>query len=564
MTLIFFLTSFVVLISILGYGLLFSKIINFEKFNYNFGLTGFLGLFFLSLILSYDHLIISHNYFHNIFFILFGLIFFVLLSKKRFNDFKLLFIIFSLLFIALLIAKTNEDYPYYHLPNSLQFAQHKLQFGLGNLNHGFKHISSLFMLMSFKYLPFFEHYLFNLTNFCFLVFFVYFVIKELSIKTSNNLNISQLILCFFLILILAKFNRLAEYGTDLAGQILVVVFIFYFFESIFNQKLNFKDKVLYFKISIILLVFAISTKFILVIYYLIFLLLFFSLKEKKKFFFEFIKFKYIIFLILPIVFLFFFNFSSTGCIIYPVVKTCLSENFNWALPLDAVKSLNIHYELWSKGGMGPNFKVDNPENYIESLNWIPNWISVYFFNKFSDYLLVTSFIIFIFISFFYKEILKKKKKNKINFNLILFYFLLVLIYLIWFFNFPTLRYAGYIIVYFIIIFPIIIYLNNKIDCKQSANFKKISIIFLVSYIVFFGKNSLRIYNEISLSQNNHHNFQNFPFYWVDDVAYEEIEINGFKVYKTKSRCWNIPSTCIRVEGGLKIEKKNNYIFYSHR
>ena len=67
MTLIFFLTSFVVLISIVGYGLLFFKIINFEKFSYNFGLTGFLGLFFLSLILSYDHLIISHNYFHNIY-----------------------------------------------------------------------------------------------------------------------------------------------------------------------------------------------------------------------------------------------------------------------------------------------------------------------------------------------------------------------------------------------------------------------------------------------------------------------------------------------------------------
>ena len=82
------------------------------------------------------------------------------------------------------------------------------------------------------------------------------------------------------------------------------------------------------------------------------------------------------------------------------------------MPLDVVKSLNIHYELWSKGGMGPNFKVDNPENYIESLNWIPNWISVYFFNKFSDYLLVISFIIFVFISFFYKEILKKKKKLK--------------------------------------------------------------------------------------------------------------------------------------------------------
>ena len=54
------------------------------------------------------------------------------------------------------MAKTNEDFGYYHLPNSIQFAQQKLQFGLGNLNHGFKHISTLFMLMSLNYLPIFE------------------------------------------------------------------------------------------------------------------------------------------------------------------------------------------------------------------------------------------------------------------------------------------------------------------------------------------------------------------------------------------------------------------------
>ena len=28
------------------------------------------------------------------------------------------------------MAKTNEDFGYYHLPNSLQFAQQKIQFGL--------------------------------------------------------------------------------------------------------------------------------------------------------------------------------------------------------------------------------------------------------------------------------------------------------------------------------------------------------------------------------------------------------------------------------------------------
>ena len=82
-----------------------------------------------------------------------------------FKEIKSQTILFAMLFIALLMAKTNEDFGYYHLPNSIQFAEQKLQFGLGNLNHGFKHISSLFMIMSLNYLPFIDHYLFNLTNF---------------------------------------------------------------------------------------------------------------------------------------------------------------------------------------------------------------------------------------------------------------------------------------------------------------------------------------------------------------------------------------------------------------
>ena len=113
-----------------------------------------MGLFLLSIFSSYSHLLFSHNYIHNLIFILIGLLFFFKV-KKKLNNFKIIFIGISLLFIFLLIAKNNEDFGYYHLPNSLQFSYYKLQFGLGNLNHGFKHISSLFMLMSLNYLPFF-------------------------------------------------------------------------------------------------------------------------------------------------------------------------------------------------------------------------------------------------------------------------------------------------------------------------------------------------------------------------------------------------------------------------
>ena len=92
------------------------------------------------------------------------------------------------------MAKTNEDYSYYHLPNSLQFAQQKIQFGLGNVNHGFKHISSLFMLNSLFDLPFFDHYLFNLPNLIFLVFVVLFCLIEVYYRSNLNSNISKIIL----------------------------------------------------------------------------------------------------------------------------------------------------------------------------------------------------------------------------------------------------------------------------------------------------------------------------------------------------------------------------------
>ena len=131
------------------------------------------------------------------------------------------------------MSKTNEDFGYYHLPNSLQFAQQKLQFGLGNLNHGFKHISSLFMIMSLNYLPSFEFYLFNLTNLLFLTFLIIFLLTEIYFRNKTNLNLSNLLLSLFLVLFLAKFARLAEYGSDLSGQIVISIYFFLFNRIVF-------------------------------------------------------------------------------------------------------------------------------------------------------------------------------------------------------------------------------------------------------------------------------------------------------------------------------------------
>ena len=562
LTLLFFFTSSLILFSTIGYGLLATKLLKFENLNYNYGLIGILGLFFLSVIASFTHMFLPHNYTHNISILLIGFLSMIIIDKKNFEKLKYVIIIFSLLFICILMSKTNEDFGYYHLPNSLQFAQQKLQFGLGNLNHGFKHISSLFMLMSLNYLPIFEFYLFNLTNLLFLTFFVTFILKEIYLRHEKNSNLSNLILCIFLILFLGKFSRLAEYGSDISGQIIIAIYFFYLLEFFYNKKIKFDKKITFIKISIILITFAITLKFISVIYAVLLFAFFLLTEKKKEIFLQLLRIDYLIIVFLSIIMFILLNFSATGCLIYPVKKLCFAEKFNWALSSEIINYLNFHYEIWSKGGIGPGFGVDNQEDYIIFFNWVPNWLKVYFYGKFTDYILVTLTIIFILCFFYFKEIFQSKKKTyKKNSKYLSFYFLLVLIFLLWFYNFPTLRYAGYIIVFLMFIFPFSIFLSRKIDISKKNNLKKISIILLISYSIFVLKNINRLNNEFNVRESEHHNFKNFPFFWVNEKDFKKIDLNGHELYLTNGACWSIPSTCIKDQNNISIQKKNNYIFY---
>tara|TARA_Y100000590_G_C15538646_1_gene946053 strand:+ start:198 stop:899 length:702 start_codon:yes stop_codon:yes gene_type:complete len=230
--------------------------------------------------------------------------------------------------------------------------------------------------------------------------------------------------------------------------------------------------------------------------------------------------------------------------------------------MQTVNDLKIHYEIWSKGGKGPTFEVLQPEEYIRSFNWVSNWISVYFFNKFLDYLVLILFIILVLYCFFYKQIIKRKKEKIFTNKFFTVLISLIIIFIVWFMNFPTLRYAGYLIVFLVVSYPFISFLNNKVNLKDTSQIKKITIIFLISYFIFFIKNTNRIYNELNIPINEHHNFKNFPFYWVDHVNYDEIEIYNHKVYKVNGKCWDTPSTCVRNTNRLKIYKKKGYIYYS--
>ena len=562
MLILFFLISLIILLSTIGFGLIFTKFLKFENFNYNYGLVGILGLYILSIISSYSHLFFPHNYVHNLIILLIGLLGLFVLNKEMFKQLKFLFPIFILSFIFLIASKTNEDFGYYHLPNSLQFAQQKLQFGLGNLSHGFKHISSLFMIMSLHYLPIFDYFLFNLTNFLFFIFFINFILVEIYLKNGENLNLSTIILSLFLILFLTKFSRLAEYGSDISGQIVLSIYFFYFLKFIYNKKIFLEKKIDYLKFFVILIIFATTLKFISAIYSILLLTFFIVSKDKEKLFFSLFKKEYLIIIVLPVTIFIFFNFSSTGCLIYPVENLCFSKRFDWALSSELIRDLNLHYEVWSKAGKGPGFGVDNQEEYILFFNWLPNWFNVYFYGKFTDYLLVILIIIFIFTIFNYKQIFKTKNfLSKNNNDYYVLYSLMIIIFLLWFINFPTLRYAGYLIVFLLIIFPYSIYLDKRINLSERNILKKLSVIFLISYTIFLFKNVSRINNELAISGDAHHNFKSFPFYWVKKNDFKEINLNEHKLYLTKDKCWATPTTCVRGLSNLRVIKKNNYIFY---
>ena len=53
----------------------------------------------------------------------------------------------------------------------------------------------------------------------------------------------------------------------------------------------------------------------------------------------------------------------------------------WKLFTELIDYMNLHYETRTKGGKGPNFTVNDPKEYIVSLNWVSNWINVYFFTN---------------------------------------------------------------------------------------------------------------------------------------------------------------------------------------
>ena len=184
------------------------------------------------------------------------------------------------------------------------------------------------------------------------------------------------------------------------------------------------------------------------------------------------------------------NFQITGCFVYPVSFSCL-HNFPWSLDFQEVEDIRRWYEQWSKAGAGPNFRVENPETYIENFNWVKHWFFNYFIGKGSDLFLGLIFLSTVFFFVFYS---KNKKDIEIRNYKIIFLILAVLLFE-WFYKHPALRYGGYCLIVLVFFIPFSQLLENF-----TSNHKKIAKNFLlivsITIVIFFLRNVHRIYKEI--------------------------------------------------------------------
>jgi hypothetical protein len=450
---------------------------------------------------------------------IFGLIFFFSLCEKKYikKNSIILFIIILLYFSLILISKNHDDFPYYHHSLALNLVDQKIQFGLGNFNLGYRHHSSIIHLMSLTYLPGYNFYLFNYVNFLFFIFISYLLYKNIK-KNIGKKNFIFFFSLFYFILINVKFKRLAEFGTDLSGQLLLILLFLIIFETLISKK-NLSEK--YYAIFIILfLTFTFKVTYVIYSVILLLLLLINQKKQFLKFIFE--NNKFTIFLAFFLFLYMFQNFAYTGCFVYPISETCWFKDLNWTLTLDEIDQMKLHLESWAKAGTTPNYVVENRSEYIMGINWVPNWYKNYFLFKGLEFILLNIFIFSIlFLLIFLPYKFNKRIKFKKEYKLLLIINFIVLF--IWFFKHPSLRYGGYFPVsLFFVTLSSWLFSNLKIvNVKYLKN--KINFLIILSLIIFNVFNYNRIIKE--LKREDIYKYSNFPFFSFDDKKLKQNKIN---------------------------------------
>ena len=538
---------FFIIFSSIGYGKILSD--KLLKKNLDDGYNGLFGLFFLIIYSYISNIFFAHNIIHNLILLTPGFFFYFFLKRDQ-KSFLFNFSLFSILFIALVIFKTHDDFPYYHFPYTYHLTQTNLMFGIGNFNHGFRTPSSIFYLNSLFYLPYLNFFFFHMGAILIMGFVNSILIKKVYDFRSQKVDFLFYLSLLSIIFINIFFYRIGEHGTDRSAQILVLLFAIELFVLLKIKKL---DQILSSKILVLVgLIISLKAFYVMYLSYLgiifIFFLKFFDFKRIILFLKNLVFFYFFLILLFLVIFTYFVN---TGCFLYPVEITCLDTS--WSIPSSEVIQMNNWYEQWSKGGAGPNFRVDNPAEYIQNFNWIINWIDVYFFNKVSDFLLSLVLLSLIFFLLFLST---KKNRIILKREYLFLYILTFILFFEWFYNHPALRYGGYVLICLLIFIPISFILSRNHHNKKSL-FLRTKCLLILCLIIFVGRNLDRINNEIV--KYNFTPFLDNSFRISDNHFRIKKKID--ELIKNYEFCKEQVNFCEK-NASFQVYKKNNIYFFS--
>lgn len=503
---VFFIISFIYFLSVIGYG----KIITNKNSNY---FESYLDGTILLLILSYViYITIGTNLIINSTIIFIGLILFFFKNKtSKSISIKSICFLFLSIFSVLIISKTHEDFNGYHYFTIFEIFNHNLRIGVSNLNERFFHSSLLSLNQSFLVLPYFNFKLVHLSPFfIYLSVIGYFFIILISKKIRNS-EIFYSLLC--LLILLVKFNRLSEFGYDYVFQfILLIVFHKIYFLNSDNSEII--KSILYFLLTV--LIKPVSLLFIPIMTFIIF--------KKGIFFYKNIsKIKYLLFSSLLII-LFSSSFFKTGCLFYPLKKTCLSvENISWSKEQMVKEHSNI-VSLWAKSYYHQDDtkyeKIANEKIYNQNFNWLKYWIELHFFYKIFEFLLILFGAIIIINLYFAKDKPPLDNKNKDKLTLIFLSFLSIIF---WLNTVPQFRFGFASIIIFIYIMC-----DYAFNLKIFFDKKKIFHIIIFGLIILNFKNINRINSEFE--RNDFYKFKNFPFYNEKIIKNDYSNLNREKIF----------------------------------
>ena len=536
-------------ISIVGYGFLLKDRI--LKINFNFGEIGILGFFFLYLITNVLNFFVPIHIYLSLGILFIGFVLFINNHKKVIISKKLLAcIIFLLLFISSLTINLHDDTLLYQLPYVRYKQEFKIIFGLVYLNDFLAYSHGLYDTMALFKVPFFENRLIFIIPIIFFMFFILSIIEYLDKKE----NITYTLIIFIAFLILFKFTRSKEFGTDIPVVALL------FLVQIYLLKFLFKKDDEYFYKMLVMFTLAVLYKLYAALAIFYFLIFIFNL---KKYFYDLVTNKRLIFIFL--IFVSFVTFSKniiqSGCLNFPITFTCIDkQELKWSAGKEISEWRNEVLKAGVKGWM-PYVRENQykdkifPKQFNEQFKY--NFHKYVFKDPDSEKILIILLICLLVISLnFFSEEKNLKIKRPAQFTLFILCSLIPAI--LWFWLMPYTRYGGYAYLSFSLII-----LYYSLTFKPYHLFKIANFILIFGIIYFLSKNILRINNEL-VSNNNLDTAKSLLIKNLGNYQFKIKQINNEKKIYISSHNWwcgNVPIPCLPgfwENMNIKINEKYGY------